>query len=183
MIRINLLPIRKSRKKEAGQKQLAILAACVLAALGGNWLWYSDLDGKLTEKRQAVAKLKTEIAQLDSIIGEITNIKKDQKDLEEKLAVLERLRKGRTGPVKMLDALATLMPERVWIREVDEKGGSLTLRGYAVTNEDLADLMREMKRNQFFQEPALKRASQVEDRESGTRVIEFELSCAVNFSA
>ena len=183
MIRINLLPTRKSRKKEAGRKQLAILAACVLVALAGNWLWYSNLDGALQEKKQAVAKLQSEIAQLDSIIGEITNIKKDQKDLEEKLAVLERLRKGRTGPVKMLDALAMLMPERVWIREMDEKGGALTLRGYAVTNEDLADLMREMKRNEFFSEPALKRASQVENRDTGTRVIEFELSCGVNFSA
>ena len=183
MIRINLLPTRQARKKEEGRKQLAILAACVIAALGGNYLWYSNLDGTLTEMKQAVSKLQSEIKQLDSIIGEITNIKKDQKDLEEKLAVLERLRKGRTGPVKMLDALATLMPERVWIRELDEKGGSLTLRGYAVTNEDLADFMREIKKNDLFSEPALKRASQVENRDNGTRVIEFELSCGVNFSA
>jgi len=183
MIRINLLPTRKSRKKEAGQKQLAVLAACVVAVLGVNFAWYSSLDGELTGKKKAVATLKKEIAQLDSIIGEITNIKQDQKDLEEKLAILERLRKGRSGPVKMLDALAVLMPERVWIRGLDEKGGALTLKGFAVTNEDLADLMRAMKQNDFFTEPALKKATQIEDRETGTRVIEFELSCGVNFSA
>src|SRR5690606_28723627 len=112
-----------------------------------------------------------------------TNIKKDQAELEEKLAVLERLRKGRTGPVKMLDALATLMPDRVWLREVDEKGGTLTLKGSAVTNEDLADFMRELKKEAFFSEPALKRAVQVDGKGGGAPVIEFELSCGINFSA
>ncbi|WP_373044963.1 PilN domain-containing protein [Vulgatibacter sp.] len=183
MIRINLLPVRQAKKKEAGQKQLAILAGCVLAVLGGNYFWYSSLDSTLTEKKQAVTKLQAEIKQLDQIIGEITNIKKDQADLEAKLAVLDRLRKGRTGPVKMLDALATLMPDRVWLREVDEKGGTLTLRGAAITNEDLADFMRELKKNAFFKEPSLKRASQVDDRDAGSRVIQFELSCAINYSA
>ena len=183
MIRINLLPTRQARKKEAGQKQLVVLAAAVLVVLGGNWLWYSSLDSTLTEKKQAVAKLESEIKQLASIIGEITNIKKDQEDLENKLAILERLRKGRTGPVKMLDALATLMPERVWLKEVDEKGGTLKLKGSAVTNEDLADFMRALKQDPFFKEPALKSAKQVGSRESGMQVIEFELSCGINFQA
>lgn len=183
MIRINLLPTRKSKKKEQGLQQLAILAACVLVALGANFWWTSSHESELQEKKQQVAKLQEDIAALDKIIGEITNITKDKKALEEKLATLDKLRKARTGPVKMMDALATLVPDRVWLTNMEEQGGALVLKGQAVTNEDLADFMRELKKNPFFQEPSLKRAVQVESREAGTRTIEFELSCAINYSA
>lgn len=183
MIRINLLPTRQARKKEQGIQQLALLGAVVLLAIGVNWWWASSLDSTLQSRNRQVSKLKQDITQLETIIGEITNITKDKKALEEKLAVLERLRKGRTGPVKMLDALVTLTPERVWFTSMEEKGGSLVLKGEAVSNEDLADLMKEMKKNPFFREPSLKRSVQRDSRGAGMRIIEFELSCGINYSA
>lgn len=183
MIRINLLPTRQARKKEQGLQQLALLGAVVLLAIGANWWWASSLDSDLQTRNRQVSKLKQDIAQLETIIGEITNISKEKKALEEKLEVLERLRKGRTGPVKMLDALATLTPEKVWFTSMEEKGGSLVLKGEAVSNEDLADLMKEMKKSPFFQEPSLKRSTQRENRGGGVRIVDFELSCRINHSA
>lgn len=183
MIRINLLPTRQARKKEQGLQQLALLAAVVLLAVGANWWWASGLDSTLQARNRQVSKLKQDIAQLETIIGEITNITKDKKALEDKLEVLEQLRKARTGPVKMLDALATLTPERVWFTGMEEKGGALVLKGEAVSNEDLADLMSEMKKNPFFREPSLKRSVQRENKAAGMHTVEFELSCSINYSA
>jgi len=182
MIRINLLPTRRTKKKEAGLKQVALLGVVVVGILVGNWLWYSGLSDELDARRREVARLQADIKKLDQIIGEITNIKKDQEALEQKLAVLQKLRDGRTGPVRMLDALATIMPDRVWIEALEEKGGTLVLKGTAMTNEDLADFMQALKANPFFSEPTLKRAVQARGRHD-VPVIDFELSCGINYSA
>ena len=179
MIRINLLPVRAAKKKDLGLKQLVLLGLLVVGALMGNYYWWSSVDSALDNTKIQVAKLEQDIAQLDKIIGEVNEITKQKKALEEKLAVLEKLRKGRSGPVKMLDELATLMPEKVWITSIDEKGGSMVIKGGAMTNEDLADLMRALKKSPFFSEPSLKKS--VQSRKSGAQV-EFELTCKINYA-
>lgn len=177
MIRINLLPVRAAKKKDLGLKQLTLLVLLVIGALLGNYFWYGGVEAELSSKTAAVAKLEQDIAQLEKIIGEVNTITEQKKTLEEKLAVLDKLRKGRSGPVKMLDALATLMPEKVWLRSIEERGGSMVMKGGALTIQDLADLMAGLKRNPYFSEPSLKRS--VQERGGGS--VEFELSCGINY--
>lgn len=182
MIRINLLPVQQTKKWELGQKQI-ILFVLVLVAVGmGNWSWQSSASDALAMKRVQVNRLKRDIAQLDQVIAEVKNIGKEKKDIEEKLAVLEALRKGRAGPIKALDALATLMPERAWILSFEEKAGALTLKGGAITNEDLADLMQALKSSPYFSEPTLKRSVQKAFDKGGARYIEFELQCNISYA-
>lgn len=142
MIRINLLPIRAVKKQELGRKQLILFALVLIGAGIANYYWY---DKKNDEKERLVAQVaavKKEIAELDRIIGEVKNIAKEKQSLEEKLKVLETLKRGRTGPVKMLDALATATPKNVWLRKFDEKSGSLAIEGSALSNDDLAEYMK-----------------------------------------
>lgn len=179
MIRINLLPVRAAKKKDLGLKQLVLLGLLVVGVLLGNYYWWSSVDTTLESTKNQVAKLEQDIAQLDRIIGEVNEISKQKKALEEKLAVLEKLRKGRTGPVRMLDELATIMPEKVWLSSFDEKGGSVTIKGGAMTNEDLADLMKALKKSPFFSEPSLKKSVQA-GRQGAT--VEFELTCTINYA-
>ncbi len=142
MIRINLLPVRQVKKKEAGQKQLILLALVLVGAFIGNFYWYNETAQSETRLRQDVQRIEKEIADLDRIIGEVKNYEKENKALEDKLKVLDTLKRGRTGPVKMLDALATAIPKNVWLRKLDEKGGSMTLDGSALSNDDLAEYMK-----------------------------------------
>ncbi len=183
MIRINLLPVRAAKKKEMGRQQLVLFAGLVILVLGLNAIWWFNVSHARDEKVAQAAKLRAEIAQLEKIIGEVNTISKDKKALEEKLAVLDQLRKARTGPVKALDSLAQTLPQRAWFHEVTEKAGSLVIKGGAVSNEDLADLMRELKRSKYFTEPTLRKSVQSTDKESGSKYIEFELTCGVKNSA
>jgi type IV pilus assembly protein PilN len=181
MIRINLLPVRQAKKKEQGRQQLVLLAGVFVLAVALSALWWWSTSSTLAEKKAQVARRQSEIQQLEKIIGEVNNINKEKKAVEEKLAVLEKLKKGRTGPVKVMDALATLMPKRAWLISLEEKGGRVTLKGGAVTNEDLADLISELKKSPFFQGPTLKKAVQRGDK--GQKFIEYEIGCGVNYSA
>jgi type IV pilus assembly protein PilN len=180
MVRINLLPVRVSKKKEAGKQQLILFALVLVLGILGNYLWASSRAGALAAKQAAVKRTKDEIAQLDRIIGEVKNIKEQQAQLREKLEVLAQLKTARTGPVKMLDELATLTPKRLWLRKLDEKGGAVTLDGTAATIDDVSELMSALKGSTQFRNVELKKtAAKVEN---GFRVVEFSLSATVAYA-
>ncbi len=105
MIHINLLPVGKSKKQEAGRQQLVGLVLILVVAIVGNYLGYSRREDARVAKAARIAQTKQEIAQLDKVIGEVKDITQRTKDLEDKMAVLNNLKKNRSGPVKVLDAL------------------------------------------------------------------------------
>ncbi|RKH43840.1 PilN domain-containing protein [Corallococcus sicarius] len=142
MIRINLLPVRAVKKREMGRQILALYAAVLIAALIGNYLWYSDRDGDLTRANQGIAQTRAKIAELEKVIGEVKNINARKAEVEKKLAVLDTLRKGRNGPVRMLDALSSAMPKKVWLKDFVEASNSVTINGSAVSHDEVAELMR-----------------------------------------
>src|SRR3954468_11159793 len=123
MIRINLLPVRAAKKREFGRQQLVLFALVLIGAAIGNWFWYNKVDSELAQLDQQISRTRAEIAQLEKTIGEVKSIKEDKKALEDKLKILDTLKKGRTGPVKVMDELATIIPPKVWLADYSETGG------------------------------------------------------------
>jgi type IV pilus assembly protein PilN len=181
MVRINLLPVRVSKKKEAGKQQLILFALVLVLGVVVNYLWAASRADELASKQGAVKRTKDEIAQLDRIIGEVKNIKEQQAELREKLDVLAQLKTARTGPVKMLDELATLTPKRLWLRKLDEKGGSVTLEGSAATIDDVSELMSALAGSTQFRSVELKKTSA--KMEGGFRTVDFTLTATVAYAA
>src|SRR5476651_1980111 len=126
MILINLLPVRAAKKTERG-RQLIVMAvlAMVLAGLG-NWLWYSKVTGELDQVNQSIRRTRDQITELDKIIGQLNSVKQAMKSLKEKLDVLDTLKKGRSGPVKVMDELAMVVPPKVWVTDFSGINGDLT---------------------------------------------------------
>jgi type IV pilus assembly protein PilN len=150
MIRINLLPVRVSKKKAAGKQQLLLFALLIVLGFIGNFLWASSRASELQAREAKVKSLRDEIAQLDRIIGEVKNIKDQQAALREKLDILTQLKANRSGPVRVLDALATLTPKRLWLTKLEEKGGRLSFSGAAATIDDVSDFMTALKGDPHF---------------------------------
>jgi type IV pilus assembly protein PilN len=142
MIRINLLPVRHVRKQEAGRNQLILFGLVLVGAGIANYYWYADRKGASDKLAAQVSAVQKEIADLDRIIGEVKTVEEDKKKLQEKLKVLDTLKKGRTGPVKMLDAMASAIPKNVWLRALTEVNGAMTLDGSALSNDDVAEFMK-----------------------------------------
>ena len=145
LVRINLLPVRAVKKREMGRQVLVLFGAVLVLALVGNFLWYSNRSSVQKQNAERIAKTEAKIKELEKVIGEVNNINKRKKELEEKLKVLGDLRKGRSGPVRMLDALATSTPKKVWIRDFDEKNNAVKVTGSAVNHEDVSDFMRSLQ--------------------------------------
>lgn len=180
MIRINLLPVRVSKKKVAGRQQLYLLALAVVLVLVGNYVWSSARSEALSSREQKLRRTRDEIAQLERIIGEVKNIKAQQQELKDKLAVLDKLRAGRQGPVKMLDELATIVPKKLWLKKLDEKGGMATFEGSASSIEDVSAFMSALRRSPFFREVELRKTAA--RAEKAFRVVDFTITAATDYT-
>ncbi len=178
MIKINLLPVRAAKKREFGRQQILLFALVLVLAGIGNFFWYNKLDSELTGLDQQIARTKAEIAQLEKTIGEVKSIKEDKKALEDKLKILDTLKKGRTGPVKVMDELATIIPQRVWLNDYTEVGGGVTLVGQAQSYEDLSAFSKKLKASVHFTNITIKRASQRADG-----VVDWTITCTASYSA
>jgi type IV pilus assembly protein PilN len=177
MVRINLLPVRVSKKKEAGKQQLALFAVLLLAGLVGNYLWTSSRAADLKARQAKLARTRDDIAQLERIIGEVRNIKEQQQALQQKLDVLDRLKAGRSGPVRMLDELATITPKQLWLSRMEEKNGTVSFSGFAPSIDEVSAFMTALKTARYFGRVELKRTSA-----TGERMVSFEISASVQYA-
>jgi len=109
----------------------------------------------------------------------VKSITQDKKALEDKLKILDTLKKGRTGPVKVMDELATILPTRVWLSEYTEQSGNVVMHGQAVTYEDLSSFAQKLKTSKYFGSVFIKKASQKNDGGS----VDWEIGCTANYSA
>ncbi len=178
MIKINLLPVRAAKKREFGRQQILLFVLVLVLSGIGNFFWYNKLDTELSQLDQQIARTKAEIAQLEKTIGEVKSIKEDKKALEDKLKILDSLKKGRTGPVKVMDELATIIPPRVWILDYGETMGAVSMKGQAVSYDDLSTFSKKLKASKHFRDIAIKRATQKSD---GT--VDWEINCVADYSA
>ena len=182
MIRINLLPVRVSKKKAAGKQQLLLFALIVVAGYFGNFLWAQARASELKTRIQKVQRTRDEIAQLDRIIGEVKNIKEQQAALREKLDVLAQLKAGRSGPVRVMDALATLTPKRLAITKLDEKGGQATITGQAATIDDVSTFMTALKGNPHFSGVELTKTAASTSATKRLEIVDFTLTATINYA-
>ena len=145
MIRINLLPVKKSQSSVKGRNFLVAAAAALLVTGGANFAWYDMEASETSALAEQISSTERKVEELKKVIGEVENINKRKKDLEDKLKVLAELRKGRSGPVRFLDALATATPKKVWIKTFEENGNAVKLVGSAMSHEDVAEFMRSLQ--------------------------------------
>lgn len=182
MIRINLLPVRQSKKRETVQQQLLAFAGVIVATIIACIVWTAYNSNVATQRKDQIAERRKELTQLDKIIGEVNEFTAKKKELEEKLAIIETLKKGKTGPVRALDDLASEIPNRVWLTKVDEKSRTVTIEGLAVDHEDVSSFMKSLQKSKYFSSIVLTFSKEKKDQ-SGADLYEFKITCSVDYAA
>lgn len=141
MIRINLLPVRAAKKKEMGKQILVLFAIVLVGAVVGNYMWYADRKAEFDQNANGIRQVQAKIEELKKVIGEVDKINDRKAEVEKKLGVLDNLRKGRSGPVKMMDAMALSVPKKLWLKGFVEDKGSMKVSGSAISHDEVAEFM------------------------------------------
>lgn len=178
MIRINLLPVRVSKKSAAGRQWILLFVVVAGAALVANYLWVRQIDGRISEVKVRIAADTEKNKKLEETIGKVKDLKKAKDEIKQKLGVLNKLKEGRMGPVRVMDELSTIIPQRVWITSWQEQAGAVTIMGAGTSNDEVAAFMRALRTSKFFDEVELKTDKMVRDNE-----YDFQITCKVKYAA
>jgi len=178
MIKINLLPYREKEKKENLQHQIIIisgtLAIFLLSILAVHLYFSRSISGMETKILEADARLIV----LNKKVGDIDGFKRDKKELEQKLGVINSLETNRLFPVRMLDELNLLVPAKeAWLEKITQTGQDLRIEGMAKDNGAVARFMKSMEKAGFVQSVEL-----VVSREkelAGVKLQQFILTCVM----
>lgn len=173
MIKINLLPIRAESKGSTLRLQ-AIAAAVLLLVVAGVCYWF--YDGVLNEVADAqteLQRIQTETSRLQSIIGEIEQIKSRKADLEKKLEVIDSLEKDRLTTVKVMETVARATPEQLWLTNLEYVGGNVKVTGSATDNQIIAKYIQTLSQTPGVSNIVLSETKR--GKEDGYDVVQFSM--------
>ncbi len=150
MAHINLLPWREAALKAQQKEYFTILAAIGLLSfalvLATNFYFQAHIDGQ-TSKNQY---LKNEIAQLDVQIDEIKTLNAKKAALQKRINVVEQLQRSRNVGTQVLDEIAKIIPNGIYIIELEKQGNTLQLTGKSESNNHLANMIRAVESSDLF---------------------------------
>ncbi len=177
MIRINLLPVRAAQKKEQLRGQIAILVVGLTVAVVGCGIGHATILKKVSKQKEEVARKEVEISQLKKKLGEVAQFKKKKKELSGKLEILDTLKEGKTGPVRLLDELSQVLPEKLWLTKFKESGGSVSLDGVGLSEEVVAQFLKQLEESPYYRNVELQVTQQ--GTAGGVKVQKFSLAAKV----
>ncbi|PKN13460.1 MAG: fimbrial protein [Deltaproteobacteria bacterium HGW-Deltaproteobacteria-4] len=150
MIKINLLPVRESQKKERLREQVVVLLACAIFTVSGCAAAYTTILAKISQKTDVISEQTKVIEQLKKQIGEVEKVKKLQAELQSKLDILGKLKANKTGPAHMLDELSMAIPEKLWIDSFDNIAGAVNLSGMGINEEIVAIFLQQLEASPYY---------------------------------
>jgi type IV pilus assembly protein PilN len=140
MPRINLLPTRALAKLDSARQELTAVVCGVLFALFALYLWHGVTQSRIEDSQLKSAALNQDLTGLQQKVTQIEAFKSEAALLEKKLATIDKLARSRSGPARVLDALAQVINDvpKVWLTRFAEKDGVLVLEGGAMDQEDVS---------------------------------------------
>lgn len=177
MIRINLLPVRAARKKENIRRQVSVFSLSVFLAFSVLAYGAIQLNRSISELNAKIEGAQGELTQLQAIIKQVNEIKEKLSNLEKKLDIIGMLEGNRSGPVRMMDALTSLVvAEKMWLTSLTETDGKMNLAGVAMDNKTIADFMKRLEKSPCFGEIDLIASKRVQ-LEDGRKFNGFTMIC------
>jgi len=161
MIKVNLFPFRAARIKENIRRQVTIYLLSLIFLILASSYFYLDLNNKVNTLREERDVKQKKLDSFKDTNIKIAALKKTIADVEAKLETIKRLEKGKTGPVRLLDDIATSVPEdKLWLTTLKEQKGTLILNGTAMDNETVADFMDRLQNTKSINSVQLVRTRQ-----------------------
>jgi type IV pilus assembly protein PilN len=182
MIKINLLPYREIIRRENiithGFIAGATLFLIIIIIISVDYVMRS----KIGDVKKEIARVEREIASNKVTIDEINKLKEEKEIYRKQFQIIENLKKGKEGPVRILDELASRIPKKMWLISLKQSGNNLELEGVAVENKLISKLMVALEESPYFQKVDLIASEmklQSAGRKTKVKLNRFTLTCLI----
>lgn len=183
MILINLLPYREERRK---RRKAAFFAGLGLAGLVGAGLVvaaYLLLEFLTQEQKERNQYIQSAVVQLEAQIKDIANLKAEIESLKSRQKAVEDMQTDRNTPVQLLNDLARLAPEGIYLTGIRQENKLVTLSGIAQTNERVSEFLRNVSRSsEWLEKPDLievKLANVSANTRDQRRLLDFSMKVSI----
>lgn len=180
MIRINLLPIKQDRRREAIRNQIILGALVLLVEIGVFVVMYMDLGTDIQTQENLNSAIQAEVQQVRRQIQDHQQILDEIVEFEKRQTAIDDLMEARTGPVHVMIELSNILSHRgrpnmdqasydkmvrldptagydknwdfrrIWVSKFSEKSKKVVIEGQALTHEDVAEFLRRINLSRFF---------------------------------
>jgi type IV pilus assembly protein PilN len=173
LIKINLLTVDRERTKRKAKFQVGqkVTVGCslilVAAALAVGW-WFWSLQRASADLDRQIADAARETQRLQGVTQQVTQFEGRRAQLQQRVTLIEELRKGQTGPVHLLDQISKALPEAMWLTDLRQAANDITLEGRCTSLNSLSDFVSALEASELFERPVEILDSRVEAATTST---------------
>ncbi|WP_139312273.1 PilN domain-containing protein [Vibrio ponticus] len=146
--RINLLPWREQQLKHQQRRFISMLVVSIVIAylllLGAG----SYIESQQQIQQQRLDYLNTHLAKLNHQQTELAQRTLQQQALQQQLQQLSDLQWQRNQPTLLMQLLASLIPQGVYLESMTLKAQLVTIKGVAHSTEQLTHLLESFETSQ-----------------------------------
>lgn len=182
MIRINLLPVRDIKRRNAIKNQLIFFAGAFISYLSILALIGLFQYNKISVFEKQVQILQQEKQKYTVTLNEIKKLEEEKKLIETRIGVIKQLKESSSLTVHILDEVANLTPNRrMWLSGMSQGGNSLKVSGMALDNQTIAKFMDDLEGSQYINNVALSNSSMKQYAERNLKSFSLTASATVPF--
>lgn len=158
-------------------KKVGVVILATACMIIYEWYNVDVLSKKASVARAEVKAAERKLKAVNDELGNYKDVQDESKILEDKISILKALSKVRLREVKSLDFLQSITPEAVWYNNVEYKDKIFKLDGFAITDDALSQLIKELESSIYFTDVILMKAS--ESRQSTGTVKAFQIQANI----
>jgi type IV pilus assembly protein PilN len=158
MIRINLLAVERERAKKKsaavfGTTAQKLTVGCslilILALLFVGWRYWT-LARESNRLDADISAAQQETTRLHSVIQQVQVFEQRKAQLQQRVVLIEQLRKGQTGPVHMLDQVSRALPPMLWLTELRQIDNTVVIDGRCTAITGLSEFVGNLEATGYF---------------------------------
>ena len=90
------------------------------------------------------------LTRLHSVILQVQQFEQRKAQLQQRVVLIEQLRKGQTGPVHMLDQLSRALPPMLWLTELRQVDNTIVIDGRCTAITGLSEFVGNLEATGYF---------------------------------
>ena len=180
MIRINLIAVERERTRKRVLIPVAhrVTAGATVILLGtalliGWWFW--SLRQESIRVDADLARTESETRQIRSVLEQVRKFESQRALLQQRVTLIEQLRKGQYAPVHLLDEISKSLPDRLWLNELNQTAGDFAISGTTDSLTAVSDFVANLESTKWFKKPVEIIDSQVTPDPKAGDLIKFQI--------
>jgi type IV pilus assembly protein PilN len=190
MIRVNLLGAERQKVKkpllafDPTQSLTVICALILVATAAGLGWWFWSLRQESTQLDADIVAAQQESARLQSLLIEVQQFEAQRTTLQQRVALIEQLRRGQSVPVQLLDHVSKSVPDMLWLTLMTQDAQQVTIEGRSTTLIALSDFVGNLGSSDLLLKPIEIVESQVQPASTtAPELVSFTVRAQINTPA